>query len=151
MAPRPIPTAAACASSISTRVAWKRTRRVVESKKEMRRATSSPPVTARSRARALSLPPDHINAYLPFSSVPLRRLEAGLEPVDEGSDLGPICGSPSRNQIAQGLALHHEQRFAAGAGVTDERVMDDIVIGQTSVAGKVLQGRPRVGQPRKRD
>src|SRR5260370_30210225 len=31
MARRPIPIAAACASSISTRVAWKRTRRAVES------------------------------------------------------------------------------------------------------------------------
>src|SRR5713101_8035106 len=143
MARRQIPTAAACASSISTRVAWKRTRRVVESKKEMRRATSNPPLTARSRARALSLPPDHINAYLPFSSVPLRRLEAGLEPVDEGSHLCPVLGLASLDQIAESLGLDREQRLGAGAGVADERVMHNIVIVQSRVAGQVLEGRPR--------
>src|SRR5260370_16856060 len=83
--------------------------------------------------------------------VPLRRLCGGVVTVDEVSALCSICGFPSRNQIAQRLGLHREQRFGAGAGVPDERVMDDIVIGQPGVAGEVLQGRPRVGQPRERD
>src|SRR5712692_3424964 len=113
MARRPIPIAAACASSISTRVAWNRTRRVVESQKETRWATSRPALRARSRARALSLPPDHINAYLPLISVPLGGFKACLQPVDERPHPVPVLGFASLDQVEQSLGFDGEQRLGA--------------------------------------
>src|SRR5712691_5654128 len=106
----------------------------------MRRSTSSPRLPARSRAKALSLPPDHINAYLPLSSVPLSGIKSGLQPIDESRDLGPVLDLTSSDQIAQSLGLKREQRFGAGAGIADERVMDHVLIGQSGVAGEVLEG-----------
>src|SRR5260370_19702724 len=114
-------------------------------------AASGPASPARSRARALSLPPDHINAYLPRTSVPLGGFNAGLQPVDEGRNLGPVLGLARRNQVTESLRFDGEQRLGARAGIPDERVMDHVVVGQSGVAGEVLQGRPRIDQARKRD
>jgi hypothetical protein len=64
IARRSIPTASAWNWIMPTRVAWKRTRPVIESWKLISLVMRKPAPVARCRARALSLPPDHIIAYL---------------------------------------------------------------------------------------
>src|SRR3982074_1948787 len=61
---------------------------------------------------------------------PAGRIQARLQPVDQGADLFPVSRPAGADQVAQRLRLDRQQRLGARARVADEGVVDDLLVGQ---------------------
>lgn len=89
-----------------------------------------------------------MNSGAGWQSVPAGGIETCFKPVEDRAYLGPVARLASINQLAQGQRPDGQQSLRAGAGVANQRVVDDCFVGKARAAGEVFKSGPRVDEAR---